>query len=374
MIGACIFVAMLLALQLKRRLLGRLAYSDALIPAIFLPLTQDETIIGTPNPSYSALLLMLYGLALLQGNYLLKYGLVLLINVALIYTGLGLFAGLITVGLFLLECFWCWRGLSVLPLVAPIAGLLIACGSLASFFVHYAFNPAVDCFGASHPRFLDYPWFMTLMFSNFAGIRNPIAWITVLGAAMLLFAAFILVAVVRRAIQEPYSRNIVLTIAVMMGYSLLFSADTAAGRVCLGLPAAAPPSRYTTLMIPAFLAMYLCGLTVPSKTLRIAAFVLLTLFLARGFVYIRQQTEYSGSPSWYANGKRCVGELLQADRRHRLLRLRYKLQDSPRPRPNPAQAEARPPQKEQAQLVRGLIRGVDVILAARFPGASSGRR
>lgn len=311
MIGASIFVAMILAVLLKKRLFGRLAYSDALIPAIFLTLTQYETVVGTPNPGYSAfplLLMMLYGLALLQANYLLRYGLVLFINFLLIYTGLGVFAGVVTIGLFLLDSYWCWRGALVFkaivfPLAAPIGGLFIACASLASFFVHYKFQPAVDCFGA-HPRFLDYPWFMALMFSNFAGVRRPIAWATVLGAAMLLFAASILVVVIRRANREAHFREAGVTIAAMAVYSMLFSASTAIGRACLGLPAGALPSRYTTLLIPAFLAMYFYALTVQPSALRVATLALLAVFFTRGLVYIHQRTEYSGSPSWYANGKR----------------------------------------------------------------------
>ena len=306
MIGASIFVAMILAVLLKKRLFGRLAYSDVLIPAIFLTLTQYETVIGTPNPGYSAfplVLMMLYGLALLQGNYLLRYGLALAINFLLIYTGLGVFAGVVTIGLFLLDTYWCRRRVIILPLAAPIGGLAIACASLASYFVHYKFQPAVDCFGAP-PRFLDYPWFMALMFSNFAGIRRPIGLATVVGAAMLVFAASILVVVIRRANREAHFRQAGVAIAAIFAYSLLFSASTAIGRACLGLPAGAYPSRYTTLLIPAFLAMYFYVLTVQPRTLRAGTLALLALFLARGLVYIQQRTEYSGSPSWYANGKR----------------------------------------------------------------------
>jgi hypothetical protein len=306
MIGASIFAAMILAVLLKKRLFGRLAYSDVLIPAIFLTLTQYETVIGTPNPGYSAFplaLLMLYGLALLQGNYLLRYSLVLSINFVLIYTGMGVFAGVVTIGLFLADGYWCWRRALVVPLAAPIGGLFIACASLASFFVHYKFEPAVDCFGA-HPRFLDYPWFMAVMFSNFAGIRRPIAWATVVGAAVLLFAASTLVLVIRRANREAEFRKFGVTMAAMLAFSLLFSASTAIGRACLGLPEGAHPSRYTTLLIPAFLAMYFYAVTVQPRTLRFIALALLALFLTRGLVYIHQQTEYSGSPSWYANGKR----------------------------------------------------------------------
>ena len=68
LIGVSIFAAMLLALELKCRLYGPLSYSDVAIPLIFLTLGQYEAVIGTPNPGYSALpllMMMLYSLALL---------------------------------------------------------------------------------------------------------------------------------------------------------------------------------------------------------------------------------------------------------------------------------------------------------------------
>jgi hypothetical protein len=67
LIGSCIFIAMLLALVLKRKLFGRSAFSDVSIPMMFLTLVQFETMVGTPNAAYSwfpLLFIMLYSLAL----------------------------------------------------------------------------------------------------------------------------------------------------------------------------------------------------------------------------------------------------------------------------------------------------------------------
>jgi hypothetical protein len=288
MIGGCIVVAMLLALLLKKRLFGRLAYSDALIPLIFLTLAQYETVIITPNPSYSGfplLLLMLYLLALLQRNYLARYGLVLTVNFLLIYTGFGVFMGVITIGLFALACYWSLRGTVAVPLAVPAAGLLIAGISLASFFLHYKFEPAVDCFVFPYHPLGNYPWFVALMFSTFAGIRSPIVFVSILGAILLAFAVFIFGVELRRAARADSSRRPHVThpiTAILVSYSLLFAANTAVGRVCLGLPAPAQSSRYATLLIPAFLAMYFYLLTVRSKKAREVAFLLLVLVLIPG--------------------------------------------------------------------------------------------
>ena len=67
---------MLLARQLKSELYGALSYSDVAIPLIFLTLAQYEAVIGTPNPGYSALpllMMMLYCLALLGRSRLRRY-------------------------------------------------------------------------------------------------------------------------------------------------------------------------------------------------------------------------------------------------------------------------------------------------------------
>jgi len=301
MIGLCIFVAMLLALRLKKRLFGRMDYSDVLIPMIFLTFAQFETVIGTPNPSYSGfpvLLMMLYGLALIQEHYPLKLAMILLVNFLLIYTGFGVFAGVVTIGLFALFCYWSWRRIIALRLATSVVSLFLASASMASFFVHYRFQPAVDCFYYPHHEVLDYPWFIALMFTTFAGIRSPIILATVLGAVLLVVAISIIFLVMRRAGQDQRLRPVALIIAVMASYSLLFSANTAVGRVCLGLPAAAQASRYTTLMIPVFLAIYLYVLTVRTKARRDIALVLLALILIPGHVHIPNGAD------WFSNGKR----------------------------------------------------------------------
>jgi hypothetical protein len=316
LIGGCIIAAMLLALLLKRRLFGQLQYSDAIIPMIFLTLAQYETVLITPNPAYSGfplLLLMLYLLALLQNNGVVRYGLVLIVNFLLIYTGFGVFMGVITIGLFALACYRSLRGIAALPLIVPAAGLLIACVSLASFFHRYRFEPAVDCFVFPYHPLVDYPWFVALMFSTFAGLRSPIVVVTILGTILLGVAVYIFGVELRRSARadspgRPSAEHVPnttrathlthVTIAILVGYSLLYAANTSVGRVCLGLPAPAQSSRYMTLLIPAFLAMYFYLLALPSKKLRDALVIALAMVLIPGQVHL------SARATLFADGKR----------------------------------------------------------------------
>src|SRR5258708_38458346 len=104
-------------------------------------------------------MIMLYCLTLLLRNPFLKYGLVLIINFCLIYTGFGFFMGIVTIGVFALECYWSFRRITVIPAALPVVALLIAAAAFGSFFIHYTFASAVDCFDApvrdqtAYPRF-----------------------------------------------------------------------------------------------------------------------------------------------------------------------------------------------------------------------------
>ena len=301
-IGATIFVAMLLALRLKCRLFGPLAYSDVAIPVIFLSLAQYEMLVGASNPACSGfplLMTMLYCLALLGRNRLLRYSLVLALNFLLIYTGYGLFMGAVTVGVFLLECYWSWRHMTSVPFAQALTGLAVAAASLASFFIHYSFSPGVDCFEVPRHHFLQYLRFMALMFSG-SVVPRPLhvsSGITVLGLAILLIVVGIfgwhLLHLLKQEVNDAH-----LIGAVLLSYCLLFSANASVGRLCLGLPAAFA-SRYVTLLIPAFLAIYFYLLSRSwhgKRNLVLTLWVLLLLPAA-----LRKPWE---DIRWYSNGKR----------------------------------------------------------------------
>src|SRR5258706_4771960 len=195
MIGGSVFVAMLLALWVKKRLFGGLSYSDVSIPLMFLTLAQDEALIGTPNPAYGGFplaMILLYCVALLQRNSYLRYGLILIINFCLIYTGFGVFMGIVTIGVCALDCYWRLRRITSVPAALPAVALLIAVASLGSFFLRYTFVSAVDCFEFPRRDLAAYPKYMPVMFANFGGLKTPILMATLAGAAITLVSAMVL--------------------------------------------------------------------------------------------------------------------------------------------------------------------------------------
>jgi hypothetical protein len=300
-VGGTIFAAMLLALRLKYRLFGTVSYADLAIPAIFLTLQQSEAMVATPNPAYSGfplLMIMLYCLVLLGRKRLLRYSLALALDFLLIYTGLGIFMGVVTIGVFLLECYWSWHHMTSAPFGQTLAGLVVAVASLASFFVRYTFWPAVDCFEFPHRHLLQYPRFTALMFSGFA-VPRPLhasSATTVLGVGILLVLLGIFGWHVLRLGKDARGDAHMIG-AVLLSYSLLFAANTAVGRVCLTMDAAFG-SRYVTLLIPAFLAAHFYLLSKPwhgKQGFVLAVWALLLLPAA-----VRRP----GELRLYSNGKR----------------------------------------------------------------------
>lgn len=290
MIGGCIFAAMLLAFVLKRKLFGKISWTDIAIPLIFLTLQQYETLFGTPNASHSAfplLLVLTYCLALLQQRRWLRYTLVLAINALLIYTGMGLFMGAVTIAVFALELRSAGR--------AALLSLVIACATLASFFIDYRFSPAVSCYTFPHSNPLEYPQFIAISLITFLGVKASATLLTILGSVILAIALTIFIRAAFEWSTRKEAQPMTLIVAVLIGYSLLFIANTAVGRVCLGLPSAAQPSRYTTLLIPAFFGIYLYLLTLCFRH------IVLLLFLCALIPGIAIQPR---GAHWYSNGKR----------------------------------------------------------------------
>jgi len=303
-IGGFVFAAMVLALVLKRKLFGSFVIFDIAIPAMFLTLAQYESLIGSSNVAYSGLpllMIVLYCLALLYLNGVSKYAAVLALNLLLIYTGFGVFMGIVSVGLFGLECYWSFRRRSKASPTLSVAALVIAIASLGSFFINYTWAPGVDCFQPPKDELWAYPWFMSLMLARFLGLKQGIGWPTVVGmgvlmGALLVFAIHVTCLLIRRPAQEA------LVGAVLISFSLLFSANTAIGRRCLGLPQAAQASRYVTLMIPAFLAMYFFLLSWKSgyRNLVLLLFVPLLVFAS--------VPKTDSTTHWYADGKHAWAE------------------------------------------------------------------
>lgn len=283
-VGVIIVCAMLVAFYLKRRLFGSLTLADAIIPLIFLTTTQYESLVITPNPAHGALPVLLVLLSVLawgMRNAPARYTAVVVLNFLLIFTGFGVFMGLITPLLLALDIFQQIRTGRSNAWVPPLVALAFALMSIYVFSIGYIFQPQIACYQFPHPRPWEYPWFIGLMFARFLGLSYRPAMVpaSILGGALLILLVGVLIyhmlMLVRMGMR---GRGISAAITIMIGYSLLFCANAAVGRICAGVDSG-QSSRYMTLLPPAFFGLYLHLLTLRRMPVRYGALVLFAALL-----------------------------------------------------------------------------------------------
>lgn len=282
-VGAIMVLAMAVALLLKRRLTGRWSPGDMVIPLIYLTTAQYEALTVVPNPAHGALpalLALLVPLASLIRRPVFRYTALAALSVLTTFTGFGIFMGLLIpalVGIELVHALlrrdqpWLPPALALVPMVA---GWLV-------FLSDYRFSSAVGCFVFPHPRPLEYPAFVALMFSRVMGFDAAASPATagVIGGTLLLGSVWLalqgIIKIIRRgAMVDPITR----TVAILTGFSLLFCINTAIGRVCTGVMAG-QASRYVPLLTPAFFGVYLALFQVRRPAVRLAATALLIALL-----------------------------------------------------------------------------------------------
>lgn len=264
----------LIALALKRRWTGSLSPFDAVIPALFVSLTGYEALTIGPNPAHGPLPILLtiagaYAFTLRERPWL-RVALIALIAFVATYTGFAVFLPLVLGFVLAIEAV---RERSVPAFVGTLACAL----SIGSFFVGYEFRPAIGCFHFPHRKPGEYYTFISVLFLRTLfdfSVNVPI--LVVGGVLLALLIAFFGYAL-WRGLREDKWRVIVL----LSGYSFLFAANTAVGRVCAGGPSGALPSRYVLYAAPLLFAVYLAAQALPERFRTKALTVLTIAFFAK---------------------------------------------------------------------------------------------
>ena len=303
-VAAFTLAAALLALVLKQRLFGALTRSDVIIPLVFLAPIQYEIFLGAanlPTTSLPIFLFMFYALTWTVETTAWRYFSVLLLNFLLIYCGYGFFVGILTPLLLALDLAHALRHRR--DASQPVIAMLIALASLASFFIGYRFLPAAECFRFPYHPFVNYFWFVALMFSNLLRLKGHGVAPTLVGLALLAVAVSIFIRTLHTAWRKDSARNSSYVMLALTGFSLLYASNAAIGRVCFGVEYG-QSSRYTPYLFPVFLAIYFALLQVrpqPRRTLTVAIYIVAlavaAIFLAprdrRTIAYYRD-----GKASW----------------------------------------------------------------------------
>jgi len=295
-----------LALVLKQRLFGPLTCSDVIIPLLFLAPIQYEIFLGAanlPTTSLPVFLFMVYALAWTMRNTAWRYFSVLIVNFLLIYCGYGFFAGILTPLLLSLDLARSLR--QGRDPSQPVIAMLVALASLASFFVGYRFLPAAECFRFPFHPIVNYFWFVALMFSNLVRLKGHGLAPTIVGLALLALAITIFVNNLCGAWRIDPKRNGDYVMIALTGFSLLYAANAAIGRVCFGVEYG-QSSRYGPYLFPVFLAFYFAVLELrpqPRRTLTLAIYIV-TLAIAAIFLAPRDRRTiayyHDGKASWKA--------------------------------------------------------------------------
>jgi hypothetical protein len=281
-VGGVIVTAAICALWLRRRLYGDLSVFDVAIPAILFIPGQWATWFSVPNFAHGPfplLLILLYCLSWTSRTLAIKYPLILFINFVTIYTGFGIFLGVVTPILLILD-FWAGAPDTRLSKTYFACALLVALASLGSFFLGYIFLPGLPCFSFQPRSPTSYLGFVALMFANFFGIRHLTVASRVVGTMILAAVLVSLVTFVWRLLRHngpkfaQEDRDRALIIVGLSAYTLLFCVNTAYGRLCGGLGVALQP-RYVIYLEPAVLGFYFFLLSLSQAAVR--------KFLLRGF-------------------------------------------------------------------------------------------
>jgi hypothetical protein len=319
-ITAILILALAAALLLKRALWQRWQASDVVLPLLFLSPVQYETLIGTPNPAHGALpllLLLAYSLAWCLPGCALRLGLVLLLNLLLVYTGFGVFVGLITPVVLAAGCYRAHRAGDRRQAALTLAALALALLGSATFAIGYSPQPAiVPEIQAYSPCLGDYLRFVARMFGTFFGLTGPKGTLIVGGAVVLALAGACLFhgwSWLRNG--EPAS----LVIGILTGFTLLFAVGSAMGRVCYG-EEAATASRYMIYLVPGLLGLYFHCLSLSPALLR--RLVLAGVVLAATYGGLPIHRHDARTMSYFSQGKRAwkaaylaTGSVEEADRR-----------------------------------------------------------
>lgn len=281
LVGAIVILAASCALWLKHRLFGGFTLFDVCIPLILLTPLQYETLYVTANLAHGPLpllLVVLFCLAWTIPNVYLRLGLALLINFFAIHTGFGFFLGLIA-PLAVFADYWLNFRFQRNGQLLLLISLLVSIVSLMSFFVNYHFETSVDCSPNLFQSPLSYAQFLWLMYANTFAVKGAGVFAVSVGVvlfALICAALFVTIATLRSS--APAESTAHLVSAILLAFCLLFSANAAYGRSCLGI-GVAQVSRYVIYMECGLLGLYFFLMKLPSSTFLKAVLLIFTAVL-----------------------------------------------------------------------------------------------
>jgi hypothetical protein len=287
----CLVAAGLLAIPLAWKAGVRQPLLLAGVPLIYLNIRQYEGLVDSSNISHGAmpvLLFTLYCLAWFTRQTPVRLALICVLTFGLIFTGFGIFVGLITPIVLIVELVQAVLAKKPAWAACVVVALLAVAASWWAFKQNYYFDPSVADFTFPWKSPMDYLYFVSLMLANFFGVGHGISgtiepYVTIFGS--YVFGGLILICgihawrMVRSGVLAARSSVVIF---VLSGYSLIYLVNTAVGRVSLDWRVVAMSGRYVTLLIPAGMAILLHLATLRRRWVAVSSAMFYLLLLAFG--------------------------------------------------------------------------------------------
>lgn len=274
--AAILLLCSIVACVIKRKLFGRWHVTDAAIPLIVLTTSQWFTITAVVNPSHGllpTLFVLLSALVWIGTSGLVRAGFLSAVMFVSAQTGFAIFLVPVLAAVYALR----WRRGDATGRRSVAVVSIAAAASLIAFLIGWLPRTASGCFSPFGTDLFFIPTFAFIMFARFVGASfHQVGLVaSAVGAALVLVILVVCARAARarwRGEDDPGAD----VMAILLGFSLLFAASAAYGRVCL-TAMSAEQSRYMTLLVPAFLALYFASLRSNRVALRIVLVVAVAL-------------------------------------------------------------------------------------------------
>ncbi|HTW95617.1 MAG TPA: hypothetical protein VMD30_12520 [Tepidisphaeraceae bacterium] len=318
-IGVLVTIATGVALLLKWRLFGGLAWYDILIPLLMLTPSQYDIWASTPDSSHGAfplLFVFLSALAWTAQRWRIRYPWVLLLCFLATFTGFGFFLAPATAVLLLLHLVYSCVKKQRQPAIVSAVSLGVVGCMIALYFVGYKFNPSNFGFQFPYPQYGLYPYYMAMALSRAVGLVGPylgsshLAGLESIGGVFvasavgwLLLAAMIATIIWRlgpSTSATPADRGRSNVILLLVLYCLMFDCSMVIGRINLGL-FAIQASRYVPLIMPGLIGLYFAALCIERRFWRRALVGIMVLLACYSGLSIKRNDHYW--MNWEERGK-----------------------------------------------------------------------
>jgi hypothetical protein len=295
-VSITVILAAALAWKLALRCGIKSGLSLIAIPLLFFNRHEYAAFSETANISHGAmpmLLIMLYCLSWFLRRPGWRVTFLAGLTFLLIFTGFGLFIGVIAPLLLGLEGLQALRSGDRSRCVWAILAILLISVGWFLFLKKYIYTAAIPNFRFPYERPHEYFLFVAIMLANFLGVAHAGALVLWVGAVFAGAILTVLAVYGRRIVQRGVAEEPVNTIIFSLAaFEVAYLINTAVGRVMLGLDEAPIASRYVILMIPGGLAVYLALATCarPGLARRLSLAYALLLIPATAFLRTSEQS------------------------------------------------------------------------------------